>query len=175
MTDKNKTLPTIKGYMDFTSPENPGALAMEFATGKDNQGVTSSFSIPKTMGGWRAPDFVAAHPGAVDTAMSTAMGRAAIFATKHAARVKSFNAEYLDLVPVGESMVCDARVIGKRGKMEVVVEARIRDAKGVMLAKSSGVFELFELTIDGDVQRAAVAGKCDPKFLSAMQKVVNPA
>lgn len=170
-----KTLPTIKGYNDFTSPENPGALAMTFVTGKGNRGVSSTFSVPKTMAGWRTPDFVAAHPGAVDTAMTTAMGRAAIFETKHAARVKSFTVEYLDLLPVDVKVTCEARVIGRRGKKEAVVEARIRDAKGMMLAKATGVFDLFDIAIGKELLSSAAAAGCDPAFLGAMQEVINPA
>lgn len=173
---KSERLPSIKGYMDFTSPENPGALPMEFTVGKNNRGVQSSFSIPKTMSGWRAPEFVAAHPGAVDTAMTTAMGRAVIFATKQASRVKSLNVEYLGLVPIETTVLCEARVIGQRGTKEAVVEARIKDAQGTMLAKGTAVFDLFDIDVIADARLAGDRyAACAPAFVRDMVAVINRA
>src|SRR6185436_4345102 len=119
-------LPAVKGYQDFTSTENKEGLPLEFVT--DGRGVASTFSIPERFAGWRAETFVAAHPGAVDTVLITTMGRAAIFGFRKAAQIKSFTAEYFDLVPIGAKLHAQSRVVRDRGDGEVVIEARIRDA-----------------------------------------------
>jgi hypothetical protein len=125
------------------------------------------------MAGWRAPNFVAAHPGEVDAALTTGMGRAAIFEARKAARVKSFSVEYLGLVPVGQNVTCVSSVVAQRGPDEAVVQAEIRDAQGKILARSTGVFDLFDLAIGGDVLRSQAAVHCDPAFLQGMQELVS--
>jgi acyl-coenzyme A thioesterase PaaI-like protein len=160
----------LKEYMDFTSPDNPQGLHMDFA--KADRGVTSTFTIPDFMAGWRTPNVVGAHPGAVDTALNTAMGWAAATVLQKAAFQKSASFDYLELVPVGTKLRCDARVIHKRGKDETVVEARIVGEKNTLLAKSVGTFLMFgydELGA-GDARFAAMAGgRCAVAFATAIK------
>jgi acyl-coenzyme A thioesterase PaaI-like protein len=160
----------LKGYGDFTSPENKNGIPMEITATKD--GVTATFKIPDFMSGWRAPQIVGAHPGAVDTVLSTATGWAAVRVTKRFALQKTVSVEYFDLVPVGAQLRCVGRVLRGRGEGEAVAVAEILDDKNEVLATSTATYALFtkdELAGKGPgpgVQfKSLAAGACNPNFL----------
>jgi len=169
----DKTL-TLKGYQDYTNPENDRGLPMHFAT--NERGVSSQFTIPAHMGGWRTSTLLAAHPGAVDTVLSTVMGRTAIARTKKAALIKSFSVEYLDFVPTDKQLQCEARVVGAPGAHEAVLEGRILDENKKLLAKSVGTYSLFsmeELSAPQGTAWRSTAVRCSTAALQQFESMTK--
>lgn len=168
----NDVLPRVRGYNDFTGGETGTGLALEFTT--DGKTVESNFQIPASMAGWRTVKMVAAHPGAIDTVLSTIMGRAAIFQTKQAALLKSFQVEYFDFLPVDAPARATSVVSGIRGS-EAVCAASITDANGVLIARASGAFFLFttdELAAPPASFAGLAAARCDPAFLQQFANIL---
>lgn len=126
-------------YGDFTNPKNDKGLPLDFVEAGDSVGT--SFTVPEHMAGWRGGEFVAAHPGAVATVLSTAMGHGSFHKVKAPTLARSMHIEYISFVPIGEQMVCEAKVVGSRGD-EVVMEATIRNKTGDVLASAQGTFWL---------------------------------
>ena len=164
MEAKGEALPRLKGYVDFTSPENTSGLALNFV--KTKRGAAAKFTIPDHMGGWQWIDRVEAHPGPVDGALQTAMGFAAIYEFKSAARMKSFQVEYLDSVLVGQDLIAEASVLGQRGN-EVVMEAVVKDASGNVLVKGTASFDLFSIEKLKDLRM------CNPSQLGDFEQMLS--
>jgi len=141
MSHASKELLRVKDYEDFTHADNKYGLPMKMVRTGDT--VESDFHIPAHMAGWRSPKVVAAHPGAVDTALTTVMGQGAMALLKRAAMLKAASTEYFDLVPVETGLKCAAKVVGKRDDNEVVIDGKITGADGRLLAHSTATYALY--------------------------------
>lgn len=140
-TKAGREVPRLRGYQDFTSPDNKAGLTMHIV--QNGEGVESSFRIPGHMSGWRSPKVTGAHPGAVATALATVTGHGALALAKAPAMLKQSSTEYYDLVPVDTDVRATARVAGKRGDGEVVMVGEITDAAGQVLASCTATYTLY--------------------------------
>lgn len=141
MHKDQQEVPRLDCYGDFTDPRNDGGLPMKVTY--DGKAAHSYFRIPSNMAGWKEAKGAIAHPGAISTALTTVMGQCAAFKHSRAASLKSFALESFENVPVESDLTCDSRVIALRRGNEAVVEGRIKDAGGNILAKSLATYELF--------------------------------
>lgn len=146
MKNAAEDVPRIPDYHDFTSPDNKYGLPMRVEVVTDRS-IVSHFTIPDYMGGWRAEGVVGAHPGAVATVLATVMGQGSSYRAKRPAWIKSMSVEYLNLVPVGVPLKCEAKEdnMQKRGDRELLVDAIITDGKNQPLARARAEYHLFEI------------------------------
>ena len=139
----NRAVRRLKGYVDFTSPENDRGLPIE-VTVKGNTAV-SQVSIPGHMSGWQGPDQTFASKGAIATVLDTVMSFGGIHFLKKATVTKSLTVEYFTMVPVNTKLRAEARLVQQRGDGEAIIECTLSDSKGTQLARSTGTYAAYSV------------------------------
>jgi acyl-coenzyme A thioesterase PaaI-like protein len=161
--NSSESIPRIEKYVDFSSPANEFGLGLELI--KTEDGAAATFTLPNHMGGWQFPKYLEAHPGPVDGVLQTAMGFAAMYKFKSAARLKSFQVEYLQPVVIGEELTTTASVLARRGD-DSIMEAIIKNDEGEILAKGMGTFELISS------EQLASKAMCAPGTIKNFEEVL---
>jgi len=115
-------------------PENPTGLQLKFKVGPENKSSICEFELSSRFTG--PPGY--AHGGIIATILDEAMGKANRLKNR-VALTRRMEVEYLRPVPLGKPLVAEGRVIRVLGRALHNI-AEIRDAKGVVLARSRGKF-----------------------------------
>jgi acyl-coenzyme A thioesterase PaaI-like protein len=133
----------VKKYGDFTSPESDHGLPIEVTVKGDT--AYSEVTIPPHMAGWRGPDQIYAHKGAVATVLETVMAFSGIRFLKKATNAKSLFVEYFTQVPVKTKLRAEAKLMQQRGESEAIFSVVLSDAEGRVLAQAAGTYALYSV------------------------------
>jgi len=121
-------------------PENPAGLQLKFEIGPDGNSYVCEFELGSSFVG--PPGH--AHGGIIATILDEAMGKANKLENK-VALTRRIEVEYFRPVPLGQPLVAEGRIIRMTGRA-LYNFGELRNAKGVILARSRGKF----LTIDAE-------------------------
>jgi uncharacterized protein (TIGR00369 family) len=135
--------------------ENPIGLQLEFELNPDGNSYVCKFEIGSRFVG--PPGH--AHGGIIATILDEAMGKVNKLAQK-TALTRRIEVEYLRPVPLGKPLVAEGRIIRTTGRA-LYNSGELRDAKGVILARSRGTFltinaeEMFAEELEAERRNAA--------------------
>ena len=129
-----------RDYCFGCGPANPGGLKLKFILSSGGDSYLCEFELSAQFGG--PPGH--AHGGIIATILDEAMGKANKLRSK-VALTRRIEVDYLRPVPLGQPLVAEGRISRVRGRA-LYNRAELRDAQGVVLARSRGKF----LTIDAE-------------------------
>ena len=127
-----------KNYCFACGKDNPGGLHLKFYLGPDGQHFVSCFRLSKRYTG--PPGHC--HGGIIATVLDDAMSKLNKLRDVIAATSK-MSVEYLRPVPLHQTLFVRSHDIAKRGRL-LTRMAEISDEKGVVLARSRGVFVILD-------------------------------
>jgi len=119
------------------SASNASGLKMKFFT--DEKTVFSWLTVPEHLCGYNK----VVHGGIVSTVLDEIMGWAALYLLEKITLTKTMTVAFDKAVYVGEPLMAEAKVIGRSGKREALLEAYIENEKGEICATSEGSFTLL--------------------------------
>ena len=119
---------------------NPGGLQLKFVLSPGGRSYLCEFELSDQFGG--PPGH--AHGGIIATILDEAMGKANKLKGK-VALTRRLEVDYLRPVPLDEPLVAEGRISRVRGRA-LYNQAELRNAQGVVLARSRGKF----MTIDAE-------------------------
>ncbi len=119
-------------------PTNPNGLHLSFVLSPGGASYICEFQLGVNFSG--PPGH--AHGGIIATILDEAMGKANKFRGKDAV-TRSMTVDYLRPVPLGEPLVAEGIPVRMRGRA-IYNRAELRNAKGVVLARSRGKFLIID-------------------------------
>ena len=134
-----KQLPNRDDHQCFgCGPANPSGLRMKFFT--DDTSVFSWLKVPDHLTGW--DNLV--HGGILSTILDEIMSWSATYLLKKMILTKSMTVDFIKPVYVGTELKVEGNVFEKQSDREAVMQGKIYNKKGVLCAKSKGIYVLFE-------------------------------
>ncbi|WCL47629.1 PaaI family thioesterase [Leptospira sp. GIMC2001] len=143
-------------------------IGMKLVFESDEHIVRTHFLIPERMAGWAN----LTHGGITATILDETMAWTVIYLNRTYILTKSMKVDYIKPVFVGESVLCEGRIISpsddsaKNSKKEVIVIAELKNSKSEVVARAEGVIALF--TPEG----IRKFGFLDEDFLQEFETVV---
>lgn len=120
-------------------PENECGLHMSFKT--DGTWVYSRVDIPAHVRGWKR----LTHGGIITTMLDEVMSWGAIAMLGSMILTKNISVNFLQPIPVETTVIAASRVKEVSSPRESIMEARIEDLEGALLATGEGIFATFSL------------------------------
>ena len=127
-----------RDYCFGCGPANPSGLQLRFVLGPGEDSYVCEFELSPQFGG--PPGH--AHGGIIATILDEAMGKANKL-TGRIALTRRMEVDYLRPVPLGQSLVVEGRIGSVRGRA-LYNRAELRNAEGVVLARSRGKFLVID-------------------------------
>ncbi|PKL35123.1 MAG: hypothetical protein CVV44_23155 [Spirochaetae bacterium HGW-Spirochaetae-1] len=139
--DFSKTLKLLPNRDDHNcfgcSPSNQSGLQMKFYT--DDTRVYSRLSVPEHLCGWNT----LVHGGVISTILDEIMSWGAIYLLRQIVLTKSISVDFLQPIMINEDIRVEGKVLERTGEREAVMQGFIYNDKGVLAARSTGIFALF--------------------------------
>ncbi len=119
---------------------NPYGLKMTFST--DGEEVYSHLTVPAHLGGWNK----LVHGGVLSTICDEIMGWTAMYRTRKLALTRTMTIEFKKAVLITDRLSAVGRITRRKGN-DATVEGELRNQKGEVCVRSTGVFALLDAAI----------------------------